>query len=394
MNSVTVFVLRAILRLGVIGVLLIALALLVAPSLPDEGQLMVGVLSEGQWLFFLVDAARPMTHYLPLFRPLPSWGSPEFQWSPNGKHLVFRSETNDLSIVDLDTYQISDFAPSVARGSGCCLSWLPDSETIIMVHGNADGFGIYAVETAEFTERLLHSVNGNIDNRNYGFPYVSPDGQQIAFPLEWKLYIIDVTNGDVQIFDEIRFPLCCYQWSPNSQDIAFISSSSESDPIYILDTLTRTITVFDRVGNRFNWAWDSRHMAIWNNQFGSIYILDVAKNELYPLNEDNFWETFPVWSPNRDRFVFASSRGCNGDSRTSLSVYISSVNGLEQDCIIDTDLDAIGPVLWSHDGTQIAFLSSSGSTMKIFIVNTDGTNLRNLQFNHSVVPISVLSWWP
>lgn len=75
----------------------------------------------------------------------------------------------------------------------------------------------------------------------------------------------------------------------------------------------------------------------------------------------------PSWSRDSRQITFSTSQG----------VYSVDIDGANLRRLTPLGLEAIEPA-WSFDGTRIAFASKVSSHYRIFIVNSDGTELRQL----------------
>jgi len=86
-------------------------------------------------------------------------------------------------------------------------------------------------------------------------------------------------------------------------------------------------------------------------------------------------DTYPAWSPDGKQIIFSSRR--NED--TTYQIYIMDSDGTNQRKLFIHDKWSDIYPIWSPDGTQIAFqASTTNNTGGIFIVHSDGTNLRQL----------------
>jgi Tol biopolymer transport system component len=98
-------------------------------------------------------------------------------------------------------------------------------------------------------------------------------------------------------------------------------------------------------------------------EYSEIYTLDLLDGNLDKLTENEFWDIYPVWSPDGTQIAFLSWRG------TTLDIYLMDSEGTNQTLLYDSgfhdaDLD------WAGD--QIVFTSES----KIWIMDSDGSNAR------------------
>ena len=110
----------------------------------------------------------------------------------------------------------------------------------------------------------------------------------------------------------------------------------------------------------------------------------VANDDIYVANADGTNETrltttlgadefSLVWSPDGTKIAFAwESMGQDG-------IYLMNPNGTEQKRLIPGGGDLVGGLTWSPDGTKIAFLSMPDYVHpEVYVANSDSTNLRRL----------------
>lgn len=77
-----------------------------------------------------------------------------------------------------------------------------------------------------------------------------------------------------------------------------------------------------------------------------------------------------VWSPNGTQIAFS---GYNG---ASFQVYVINADGTGLKKL--TSLDDAGNPAWSPDGTQITFTGDTGASSQIYVINADGTGQKKL----------------
>jgi TolB protein len=86
-------------------------------------------------------------------------------------------------------------------------------------------------------------------------------------------------------------------------------------------------------------------------------------------NDD--WDSSPVWSPDGKQIAFNSDR--DGDDE----VFVMDADGTNVRQLTAND-DWDSDPAWSPDGKQIAFESDRYGDSEIFVMDADGTNVRQL----------------
>ena len=112
----------------------------------------------------------------------------------------------------------------------------------------------------------------------------------------------------------------------------------------------------------------------------AIYIMDADGNIMerlpsYPCHKYIF-TLGPRWSPDGTQFAILSIR--NGNSE----VYIIDTDGSNEKNLSNNPWEDTHPS-WSPDGTQIAFSSDRDGNGEIYVIDSDGSNLKRLTSNTS-----------
>src|ERR1044071_679511 len=100
-----------------------------------------------------------------------------------------------------------------------------------------------------------------------------------------------------------------------------------------------------------------------------------AKPTLVRLTNNNALDDGPTWSPDGSRIAFWSNRDGKAD------IYLMNTDGSNVKRLTDNLSDDFGPK-WSPDGSQIAFASNRDHAnfynFDIYVMNADGSNVRKI----------------
>jgi Tol biopolymer transport system component len=118
------------------------------------------------------------------------------------------------------------------------------------------------------------------------------------------------------------------------------------------------------------------------NENTDVFIYDVVRGSFRRLTFDPGIDAVPVWSPDRSRIAFTSSRGRN------FGIYVKSADGSlpERQLTLTGGVDAL-PADWSGDGNNLLYLAPPDLWVYSFV---DGksheflkatASLRNAQFS-------------
>src|SRR5713226_5537910 len=92
----------------------------------------------------------------------------------------------------------------------------------------------------------LHTIEFNVDEGTFINVDVSPDGKTLVFDLLGDLYTLPITGGQAQPLLNGREWERCPRYSPDGQQIAFISDRSTTigrnvDNVWVLDLSTNAL---------------------------------------------------------------------------------------------------------------------------------------------------------
>lgn len=209
----------------------------------------------------------------------------------------------------------------------------------------------------------------------HNFPVWSPNGAQIAFIFEDRLYTIDANGNNRKQVSELEAFVSAPAWSPDGQWIAF--------------SVTPQTEGFQMI-----------------KKAAEIYLVQPDGNNLRRLTTDERHDYSPVWSPTGERVAYMSDPFAPGSANPNnipTEVFILNLAGGTNIQIGAPKHHALEPI-WSPDGERLAyvkvptqvnmgdFFNPSIDNAHIFLVNADGSNQIQITPNHlrAVSP----SWSP
>ncbi len=148
-------------------------------------------------------------------------------------------------------------------------------------------------------------------------------------------------------------------------------------------THSLTVTAVDRVGNtgsttRSYTVEDPVRIAFTSNRDGNTEIYSVRPDGTGAtrLTNNPALDADPVWSPNRQKLAFTSTRAGNDN----VEIYVMNADGTGVTRLTNhAKTDTVGA--WSPDGTKIAFMSTRDGNSEIYVMNANGSGLKRLT-NH------------
>ncbi len=206
-------------------------------------------------------------------------------------------------------------------------------------------------------------------------PQFSPDGGRIAYH-SWQqdkrgLITVDVTGGNEHIVAgnlEDQLPT----WSPDGTEIIFLSrrSGQRASELFVVSS-TGGEARFIGHGEYPTWGPDGQLVFKgWETTGIGLRLSPPDLTDVQELTDDDA-DTAPAVSPNGKQIAFMSRR----DGDWNIYVVNSDGTGLRQ---LTEDPADDGLPTWSPDGKAIAFVSNRGGPWAVWAVTPDGSGKRQL----------------
>lgn len=213
-------------------------------------------------------------------------------------------------------------------------------------------------------------------------PAWSPDGTRVAFARGGRIALANADGSGLRLLttgERDSNP----SWSPRGARIAFVRSAGESSSI-------RWLEVRSGREGRFSWSGEGQRDPAWSRrgplayagttEDGTSDLFFVAPtagsaNQVVALGDD----IQPAWSPNGRSVAFSSNRSGTFD------IYVMRTDGNDVRQITAGAADETSPV-WSPDGTRIAFVDGGHLT----VVRADGSGATRLAAG--AAPRTALDW--
>ena len=230
----------------------------------------------------------------------------------------------------------------------------------------------------------------------------SPDGTKVAFHTNYDGdYEICVMNADGTHVRRLThnsatdaFPT----WSPDGTQIAFESNRDGNFDIYAMnaDGSGQENLTNDLPGEKEDphWSPDGQRIAFSANMYGSwdVWELRLGSGREEPLWQTGSDEWFDSWSPDGSRFLVESDIEGDFDLYALTTPPLDSQWWMPDPQVLADDSAAQGFARWSPDGKQIAFAGNRDGDWDVYLMNADGTGVR--QVTHNKVDDILSDWQP
>ncbi len=164
-----------------------------------------------------------------------------------------------------------------------------------------------------------------------------------------------------------------------------VLDSGQSKEIYIMDydgAGVRRITTNHSLNIGPSWGPDGRTLAYasYASQYPDVYVatLDGRPVTRPAQGSEVIHNQNPAISPDGTKIAFSSSRGGRAGY---LDIWVVNRDGTDlRNLTPNTPDSSEGAPTWSPGGNQIAFTSDKPGTNQIYLMNADGTGMRRLTF--------------
>ena len=231
-------------------------------------------------------------------------------------------------------------------------------------------------------------------NHNY-FPYFTFDGTIVnlyAIDDEYQPAIVNADGTEYRVLGWTgsgAFYLLSGQvnvdpaWSPDGEKLlrTFVNVTAFTSEIYLGNSdgsNDQHLTDGDGTGSMAVWSPDGTQIAFASdrNEKQDIYILNIESGEEIRLTGDEAWDFQPVWSLDGKQILYISDDAdflIAGELiKFIIDVETQEVRPFGEDEVFS------GDPMYSSDGSKIAYMSNESGYWHIYIMDADGSNVRQI----------------
>ena len=214
---------------------------------------------------------------------------------------------------------------------------------------------------ADFVYEKLTGDKGAFSTR---IAYVTKAAQR------YQLWVADADGENAQSALASPEPIISPAWSPNGNQLAYVSFESRKPVVYSHDVASgkrRLIAHFKGSNSAPAWSPDGRTLAVTLSRDGGsqLFAIDSSGGEPRRLAQSGSIDTEPVYSPDGKHIYFVSDRG------GAPQIYRMSAAGGAAERVTFTGSYNISPTL-SPDGRWLAYISRVNGAFKLHLMELVG----------------------
>ena len=189
----------------------------------------------------------------------------------------------------------------------------------------------------------------------------------------YNLWVADSDGENAQSALSSPEPIISPSWSPNGQQLAYVSFESRKPVVYVHEVATgkrRLLANFRGSNSAPTWAPDGRSLALTLSRDGGsqLFVIDAQGGEPRRLTQSSSIDTEPVFTPDGSAIYFVSDR--SGGPQ----IYRMPAAGGPVNRVTFNGNYNISPSL-SPDGRWMAFISRVGGNFKLHVMDLASGNV-------------------
>lgn len=240
-----------------------------------------------------------------------------------------------------------------------------------------------------FQELFLMDYDGHNQRRisghksTSGYSDWSSTGDAIAYMSYFSgtpgIYFVDLATGTkVPIYREGVLNLSP-SFSPDGKFVAFASAGSDGNiDVFVCERSCqqpRRLTTAAAIDTNPAWSPDGKQIAFTSNRAGKpqIFVMDVDGQNSRRVTFEGDYNEGATWRPDMQQIAYAT--------RVGNKFKVAATNLIDLTTrILTQGEDSYEEPSYSPDGQKIAFTRRRGRDAQVFVINADGSGLRQITF--------------
>ncbi len=258
---------------------------------------------------------------------------------------------------------------------------------VVFYSGRSGNNEIYKIDDSG--ENLVNLSNHPADDT---CPSTSPDGEKVAFVSNRdgidNIFVMSISGGEAVKITNSASNVTHPSWSPDGLKLIYIVDFNEYTEIWVVDAdgsnpIRLTDNPYRDERPCFSPTMDE--ILFMSNRDGryKIYLMDPdgdnqRKIEIPDVDDGSSHFVFPQWHPEGDRIIYS----LNDLTNHQASIHIVDLDGSNDVALTEEDGRNENPS-WTSDGQWIVFQSERDGNFEIYIMKSDGSEVRRLTNNFS-----------
>jgi TolB protein len=195
-------------------------------------------------------------------------------------------------------------------------------------------------------------------------------------PQRFQLWVADADGENAQSALASPEPIISPAWSPDGNQLAYVSFESRKPVIYVHDISTgkrRLIANFKGSNSAPAWSPDGRSLVVTLSRDGGsqLFLLSAAGGEPQRLIQSSSIDTEPAFSPDGKSIYFVSDRG------GAPQIYRVTSTGQNVERVTFTGTYNISPAI-SPDGRWLAYISRVSGAFKVHVMELTSGDVKSI----------------
>jgi TolB protein len=192
----------------------------------------------------------------------------------------------------------------------------------------------------------------------------------------FTLWVADADGENAQAALTSPEPIISPNWSPNGQELAYVSFEARKPVVYVHDVYSgkrRVLANFKGNNSAPVWSPDGRSLAVTLSRDGGsqIYLISAQGGEPRRLTQSNSIDTEPAFFPDGSAFYFVSDRG------GSPQIYRTPTMGGPAQRVTFNGTYNISPAI-SPDGRWMAYISRINGQFKLQVMDLKSETVQSI----------------